>query len=60
MRYIADGKKILANLEKNNMCSVYGKTVCKDITDKYKFITKGAASRGIDLTDVKDWEEFGD
>lgn len=52
------GKNLLADLEKQNMCSVYGKTVCKDISDKWVFISKKNAARGIDVSRIKAWEEF--
>lgn len=55
-----EGQVVLANMEKQNMCSVYGKTVCKDISDKYKFISKRGAARGVDVSLLKDWEEFGE
>lgn len=60
LKYIEKGEDISATLEKQNMCSVYGKTVCKDINDKFRFLTKKQASLGVDMTRIIDWEEFDD
>lgn len=59
MQYKSEKKNLLADIEKTNMCSIYGKTVCKDITEDYKFITKQNSLSGVDISSLKDWEDFG-
>ena len=49
-----EGKTIAAMMEKNNMNSTYGKTVCKDIVEKYVF---KKVSQKIDPTSLIDVEE---
>jgi hypothetical protein len=39
------------------MCSIYGKTVCKDIDTQLNFITEDKfVNRGIDSAIVEDWD----
>lgn len=59
MQYKSENKNLLADIEKTNMCSIYGKTVCKDVVEDYKFITKDCA-QSIEVDTLKDWEDFGD
>jgi len=47
-------------MEKNNLNSLYGKTVCKDITEKYSFISMEEGIKGIKKNGLISCEDVGD
>lgn len=48
---------VIDALEKLNMVSIFGKTVCKDINEHYKFITTDKFTNwGIPSDTLVDWE----